>query len=226
MKKKNIKIEERIKDYLKLIILFFLYYFSSLFISFKNVHYFLLSRILMSTLVIFFALFLYRKELTKDWKIFKKNPKEQMSITFKYWALGLLIMISSNFLLQKANLGMSQNETSIRAILQLSPLLGTLAVGIFGPLVEEIIFRKAFYEAIKKPVLFIVISSVIFGFLHIASSYTAWYDLFFLIPYSSLGVVFGISLIKTKSVIPVIIVHVIHNLSIAFLTFLFAGVIL
>ena len=90
------------------------------------------------------------------------------------------------------------------------PLVMLLNAGIIAPIIEELIFRKAFKDAIKSKWKFIIVSSLVFGLMHVISA-TTWIDLIFFIPYSCLGMAFAYIYTETDSVFPSILVHAFHN---------------
>ena len=54
---------------------------------------------------------------------------------------------------------------------------------ILAPLIEEITFRKAFRDIIDTKWLFIIISGVVLGGLHVITSIRNAYDFLYLLPY-------------------------------------------
>lgn len=86
-------------------------------------------------------------------------------------------------------------------------IIGILAVAVVGPIAEEVIFRGAIcggmLRAGCKPWTAIIVSAVIFGFLHLNPAQ---------IPFAAaLGVMFAIIYYKTDSIIPSTILHIINN---------------
>jgi len=82
---------------------------------------------------------------------------------------------------------------------------------IYAPLTEELIFRKSIRDVIKNKWLYIIISGLIFGGLHVVSSIDSLIDLIYLIPYCSLGFVFASLYIKTNNIYSTIVAHSFHN---------------
>lgn len=168
---------------------------------------------LFSQVVLVVLLFLiYGKELKKEFQIFKKNKMEHLDTGFRYWLIGFIVMLVSNILigllLPKAIAG---NEETVQEIIKASPWVSLISTGILAPFIEEITFRKAFRNMISNDTLFIWISGLIFGALHIVFSFNSIYDIAYLIPYCSLGISFGYMYAKTKTVFTSMAVHTIHN---------------
>ena len=81
---------------------------------------------------------------------------------------------------------------------------------IEGP-IEEIIFRKCYKNAFSNKWLFIILSSLVFGSLHVITSMTSLMDLLFIIPYGSLGAAFAIMYQKTDTIYTSMLMHMLHN---------------
>ena len=91
-----------------------------------------------------------------------------------------------------------------------------LSAGILGPICEELVFRRAFFNICKTKEMGLLLSSLCFGLIHITSS-IGEYDLVSMIlmtiPYVVSGVAFGIIYIKNDCdiVVPTII-HMLSNI--------------
>lgn len=168
---------------------------------------------LFSNLCLLIILFvLYWKDLKRDFKTFKKNFLKNIDIGFKYWFLGLIIMMASNFLIvifvPKAVAG---NEQAVQELIKASPWISLISTGILAPIIEEITFRKTFRDIIKDEKLFILLSGIVFGGLHVVLSLNSFFDLALLVPYCSLGIAFGYVYSKTKNVFTSTFMHMFHN---------------
>jgi len=155
---------------------------------------------------------IYRKELVSQFKTFKKNLYSYLDTGFKYWLIGLMVMVVSNllinFLVPSAVAG---NEEQVQQIIHGSPLLSLICVGFLAPFIEEMTFRKAFKDLFKSKWLFVIVSGLVFGGLHIIFSFQGIEDFLYLIPYCSLGIAFGFVLVKTENIYPSICLHIFHN---------------
>lgn len=164
------------------------------------------------SILVIILIIIYRKELVEQFKIFKKNLYSYLDTGFKYWLIGLMVMVVSNllinFLVPSAVAG---NEEQVQEIIHGSPLISLICVGFLAPFIEEMTFRKAFKDLFKSKWLFIMISGLVFGGLHIIFSLQGIQDFLYLIPYCSLGIAFGFVLIKTENIYPSICLHMFHN---------------
>ncbi len=119
--------------------------------------------------------------------------------------------------LRNGNVLKSENELIINEILRSSPtnflLLGMACVA-FGPIVEELIFRKTIFELLRNDKISIVISSVIFGLIHVVEYNYSFLEMILTsLPYISSGIVLGVIYSKSKHDIKCnIYIHMICNL--------------
>lgn len=224
------------KKFLKLILVFILFFFGSLLqlipiaifnldinnlTSSQDVYLTLFSDIIILGII----LFLYHKELKEQIINFKKNFYEYSDIAFKYWLIGLIVMVISNLLITAFSPNsIANNEQQVQQLIQGAPFVSLICVGILAPIIEEFTFRKAFYDAFNKKWLFVLISGLVFGSLHVILSLTSLWDLLYLVPYSSLGIAFGLVIWKTKNVFPSILVHIFHNTCLTLISILGSSV--
>lgn len=122
--------------------------------------------------------------------------------------------------------GESINQFTIEMSLKSSsaPLMIMSAV-IFGPIVEELIFRKTFFELSKNKWLGLALSSLIFGLIHVSTELANianfGHFLYVFIPYLFMGLGFGAAYIVYKqNVITVIGSHMLWNLFSVLVVFL------
>ena len=160
-----------------------------------------------------FIIIIYYKKLYNDFKnYFNKKIKENLSLSIKYWMIGLIIMFLSNIIISILTGGkIANNEQEIRNLIELSPILMIFEVGIYAPITEELIFRHSIKQITNNKYIYPLLSGLIFGGLHVIPTMTNPIDLLFLIPYSSLGVAFACLYQKTNNIFSSITVHSIHN---------------
>ncbi len=108
----------------------------------------------------------------------------------------------------------SVNQESINAMLtsSLAPLMIFVAV-VGAPIVEELVFRKAFFSLIKNQWTALVVSSLVFSLMHILGETTFAGFLINLIVYGTSGVALGFVYIYYKrNIYAPIFVHALSNL--------------
>ena len=91
---------------------------------------------------------------------------------------------------------------------------------LYAPLVEEITFRKTFRNIINDKILFILISGIMFGIIHVGISSNTTNDLLMIIPYLIMGIDFSYIYYKSDNIFTTITIHSIHNLVLLIIQFI------
>lgn len=165
--------------------------------------------------------FIFRKTLVKDFKIFKSNIKSCLKTSTKYWIVGIIIMVVSNYLINIVFFkgSIATNEVANRDMISLYPIYAIPSVIIFAPIVEELIFRRGLKDGIKNNTLYLIVSTLLFASIHLITLFTEdfslvsdWPQLLYIIPYSGLGLAFGLAYIKTKTIYSSIFIHMLQNI--------------
>lgn len=175
-----------------------------------------------SSIVLLLILFLiFRKDIIKEWKKFKSNFLENIDTGIKYWLVGLAIMMGSNIIINIVmNLGQAANEQAVQQMISALPWLMFINAGIIAPCTEELIFRKSFRKAFPNKWLFVLISALVFGSLHVVTSMTSPIELLYIIPYGALGGAFAYMYQKTDTIFTSITMHMFHNSALILLSIL------
>lgn len=166
-------------------------------------------------------MYIYKKELNLELKKFfnKKNCFKNIKTSLFYWSLGLAIMITFNLIISSITSSLAANETAVREMIDKVPIYMAFQVMIYAPISEEIIFRKSIDRIFKNKYLYVLVSGLIFGGLHVIYSITSPIDLLYLLPYCSLGFTFALLYKDTNNIFSTITAHSIHN-TLAFLLYL------
>lgn len=171
---------------------------------------------LLSLFVFAILLFLmFLPELVDEIKIFKNDFKKCLDNGFKYWLIGLIIMIVSNLIINliifKGEI--AANEELNRAQILNSPFFYTfISAVLLGPIIEEIVFRKSLEHIYKNKYFYVITSALLFGFAHTIVDLSNPLNLLYIIPYGALGASFAIMNIKTKTIFTSLMMHMFHNL--------------
>lgn len=170
-------------------------------------------------------IYIFRKEIFFSFKNLKGNFKKILNIGFKYWSLGIFIMIVSNLVINlfifKGSI--AENEEMARSIIIASPIYGFISSVIIAPFLEEIIFRVSLKRVFNNKYIYAVFSGIIFGLMHAISGSPTWLDLVYIIPYGALGFAFGLMYAETDNVFTSVIMHALHNLMSFSLVFILLG---
>lgn len=170
---------------------------------------------------------IYLKDLKKDLKDFKINYKKILLTSLKYWLIGTIIMIISSILISIIGIKENINQEANINMLKNAPIVEILCAVIFGPIVEELVFRRGLKNFTSNKHIYAITTGLIFAFIHIISSISNNSDiimLIYLIPYGALGIAFGYAYKKTNNIFGNIAIHSIHNL-ISLIEILIIGVI-
>lgn len=218
-----LKLEEKFKYIVRAIIVFFIFWYSS-YLQYIPIYLFKLDikhlsnamHVILSTfssIVVFIILFfIYRKDLKKDFKVFKKNRAEYMDIGLKWWGIGLFFMFIINFLLNYVlKAGGANNEHAVQAMIKSLPLLMLIDAGFIAPFNEEIVFRKTLKDVFKNKWIFVFLSFLLFGGAHVINGAKVITDYLYLIPYGILGGAFAMAYYETDNLFTSISLHMIHN---------------
>ena len=121
-------------------------------------------------------------------------------------------MITSNIIINTLTPNaIAGNEESVRSLIDIAPLFMAFELAIYAPITEELIFRKSIKDITNNKYIYILLSGLIFGGMHVIGSITSTYDILYLIPYGALGIAFASLYHKTNNLFSTITVHSIHN---------------
>lgn len=171
---------------------------------------------IISLLLYFLVLaIIYLPELKSEFITFKNNIGNSFDNGFKYWLLGLIVMLVSNIILNyivfKGSIAANE-ELNRQAILN-NPIWYTiLSVGFIAPFMEEIIFRKSLDKIFKNNFYYYLFCGFLFGFAHVLADLSNILNLLYIIPYGALGFAFAMMDKKTNTVFTSIIMHSLHNI--------------
>ena len=202
------------------VISYFIYsYFQTVPLSLIGINYYNLSMFdkivyLMVTELIYLLIlfFIFRKEYIRNFKDYIKNFKTYMPKYMEYWALAFSLMLISNFIIITLfPNSVATNQEAINDILVEAPFYMIVSAVIFAPFLEETIFRLSFRKIFKNDLVFIILSGLVFGGLHVIGSFNNLVDLIYIIPYSIPGIVFAYTLVKSKNIFIPISLHFFHN---------------
>lgn len=179
-------------------------------------------------------IFILKPSLKYDFNLLKKIPA---SDTFSKVGMGILYVIAAGFaanfiaviinmILNTPN-QISMNQLSINKMLFLDPLAAILMIisaVLIGPIVEELAFRKSIFGFIKNQKTALIVSSLLFGAIHIVGELITLDFIGALtsgISYIAAGFVFGYMYTNAnKNIYIPILAHIGYNAISIILTFL------
>ncbi|WP_110926846.1 CPBP family intramembrane glutamic endopeptidase [Bacillus massiliglaciei] len=152
------------------------------------------------------TLLLLRKEMTEK----KRDLQAPIGISL-FWAiagifLAFFAQTASGMIEQAIGIDPgSENTQHITSLIEQAPMM-IVATALFGPILEEIIFRKIIFGSLYKRFNFFLsalISSAIFGLAH--------FELEHLLLYTAMGLTFAFLYVRTKRIWVSIVAHVAMN---------------
>ena len=148
-------------------------------------------------------LFIYKDKLKNDLKNIRNDLNTKNIIII---VLFLFLSFISNIILVNLLKQEASNQEIAVSMLTSFPLLGIIAICLFGPFVEEIIYRLPY----KKNWLSIIISTIVFTFAHISNF--SLIQMLFLISYLFLSISFSFAYFKNENIILSTTTHILNNL--------------
>jgi membrane protease YdiL (CAAX protease family) len=177
--------------------------------------FYILVNTLSSAILATIFLIVDKRQFRDRWSRFKKDWRAGFASIITGAVLMYLALFASSYLMDWLGItGTSNNEATIASFFQPEPLrlvVLFLMLCVLTPIVEETVFRRALINLFPKrfgAVLPIVVSGIIFGFMHVSSG-----DFAQVIPYVALGLVLGgVYWFSGKNIYVTIAVHGINNL--------------
>lgn len=159
-----------------------------------------------------YAVFVFRKQLVHDIKIFKEYFKEYNAVVFKTWGKALIIIMIINIIIQIfTDTSTATNQESLQQMFNKIPIAVAALSMIYAPIVEEILFRGVFRKFINKKYLYIIMSGFIFGLLHVIDDFQTISELLYILVYSTLGCALASLYYKTNNICTNIYMHFLQN---------------
>lgn len=158
-------------------------------------------------ILILIIIFIYRKTIINNIKNFKKNYFSYI----RYWIIALILMLISNIIINMiTNIDTSSNQNIIINTFKKAPIYTTILACLYAPILEELVFRLSIRKMFKTNIIFIIISGLLFGFMHVSNP-SSILELLYIIPYSIPGFIFAYTLTKSNNIIVPIGLHFLHN---------------
>ena len=173
--------------------------------------------------VIFILVLLFNyKYIIEDFKIFKSNIKVYLPFIIKRYLYMLLIMVIVAVPVVLINNGStSNNQKMLNAMFSKLPLISVLLSCLYAPFVEENIFRLSLSKIVKNKYFFIILSGIIFGFLHVFDKSNSFKDYLYVFQYSALGICLAKAYSDSNNIFVSISMHFMQNFLAALLVLIF-----
>ena len=161
----------------------------------------------------------------QEFYLFLQHPFKNLVQVIKTYGLMMVSSIAVNMILVLVfHLEQSGNQSSIIELYSQQPIKVIFAALVFAPIVEELVFRGSFYAPLRKNhhLLGVLLSSFLFGFLHVYQSLFAGnlMDLLYIFSYGLLGSFMCRIYDKTNSFFSCVLLHFLNNFISIVLTFM------
>ena len=159
-----------------------------------------------------FTVIVFYKEYIDDFKVFKEYFYEYNSVILKTF-ISMLIVIGIINLSIRLSTGVttSTNQENINEMFLKSPIILSLMSIFYAPIVEESLYRGVLKKLISNKYLFIIISGLLFGLVHVIDDYKSLGDFMYILTYASLGMFLAYIYDKTKNIWCNIYLHFLQN---------------
>lgn len=157
--------------------------------------------IILRLVMFVFFLVMYLGMVKKDAKTLTKDKLKMIIIVS-------VLAVILNFVVYTVMINLSVNNSNQDTLVQevnSNAVFAALSLAICAPFIEEILFRYSLGSIIKNNIVFVIISSILFGVMHGIGIAT--------ILYIMLGVIYSILYIRTnKNIVAPIIAHTLNNI--------------
>ncbi len=155
---------------------------------------------------------MFKEDIKNGIRDLRQNFTERAILSLNCWIVGCVLMTTSSVIISLIlKQEVSQNEALVRESIKIAPVYMLFACSVLAPIFEEMVFRKSLHGLIRFKWLFIIISGLGFGLLHVLGNYNNPLDFLYVIPYGSMGCCFAYLLSKTNNIVLPIIIHMLHN---------------
>lgn len=169
--------------------------------------------IIIEYIVIFTTMvIIFRKQLLHDFKIFKEYFREYNSLVVKNWFKALVTISIIGIVIQLiTNIDTATNQENLNKMFSDLPILVAILSMIYAPIVEELMFRGVFRKFLNKKYVFILVSGILFGVLHVIDDFQSIGELLYIFVYSTLGIYLASTYYKTNNLCTNIYFHSLQN---------------
>lgn len=173
----------------------------------------------MQIVLVLIIFLIYKDTFINDFKTFKENFSKHLILCLKLVGIFFLIKIGSGLLsyllgdLLNIKVSVSENQNMIKEMTSTFPFLMLFSASLIAPFIEEATFRLGFRKIIDNKYLFILISGLAFGLIHIfPTDLSIKLALLQSISYVAMGFTLAYFYLKYKNIWYPIFVHLFNNL--------------
>lgn len=162
--------------------------------------------------ILFIMIFVFRKRLVRDFKVFKEYFKEYNVLVLKTWGKSLLVVLILNLTISIiTGVDNATNQENLQTLFNKIPILIAVLSMVYAPLAEELMFRGVFKKFLKNKWAFILTSAFTFGLIHVIDDFQSYAELLYIFVYGALGYFLASLYYKTNNICTNIYFHFIQN---------------
>ena len=174
-------------------------------------------------------IYFMKSDIVFDYNEAKEKKKDliiPIVLGYAYvWIGNIVSNVLSTYLASyfSLDIGESVNQRAIiQAVTSSTGILMIISAVFIGPIIEELVFRKALFGLIKNDKLALLASTIIFGLIHVVGETSIQEALVNGIAYFVMGFVFGYIYLKSeRNIVVPTLVHILNNgISILFILIL------
>lgn len=169
-------------------------------------------------LIVFYVVILslmigvFYKQLIHDFKIFKSYFKEYFVLILKTWGKALVLIMITTIIIQIiTNITQANNQIALQNSFNSNPVFIAILAMFYAPIAEELMFRGVFRKFIKNKKLFVIVSGVVFGLMHVIDDSKTLAEFSYVFVYSILGIYLAGIYAKTNNLCTNIFMHFMQN---------------
>ena len=169
-------------------------------------------------LIVFYVVILslmigvFYKQLIHDFKIFKSYFKEYFVLILKTWGKALVLIMITTIIIQIiTHTTQANNQIALQNSFNSNPVFIALLSMFYAPIAEELMFRGVLRKFIKNKKLFVIVSGVVFGLMHVIDDSKTLAEFSYVFVYSILGIYLAGIYAKTNNLCTNIFMHFMQN---------------
>ena len=169
-------------------------------------------------LIVFYVVILslmigvFYKQLIHDFKIFKSYFKEYFVLILKTWGKALVLIMITTIIIQIiTHTTQANNQIALQNSFNSNPVFIAILAMFYAPIAEELMFRGVFRKFIKNKKLFVIVSGVVFGLMHVIDDSKTLAEFSYVFVYSILGIYLAGIYAKTNNLCTNIFMHFMQN---------------
>ena len=169
-------------------------------------------------LIVFYVVILslmigvFYKQLIHDFKIFKSYFKEYFVLILKTWGKALVLIMITTIIIQIiTHTTQANNQIALQNSFNSKPVFIAILAMFYAPIAEELMFRGVFRKFIKNKKLFVIVSGVVFGLMHVIDDSKTLAEFSYVFVYSILGIYLAGIYARTNNLCTNIFMHFMQN---------------